>query len=550
MTTLVLSLGLGCLYLADDMDVSAAHFDPARLPWAGKDGDQNPETPPLSRSITVPPLSESTMRLRKGVHLHFRIPDALSGGEIRDSGDGSAPSHDFLPIPTRWTVKRLRPGAETVEWIVESDRIVPEDQDGLGIAYPIAQPRKPHDPPYVRLGVQSKIAGDGETSSDARYLGSTDAPPLTVLGWGDPNFAAFYPACHAMLGFFDPEGQTADHYVVCGRYPGNADPLKLDGTDPKAKEKSRARILHAVRDQVLAKTESGTWETWIEDPDALPSGLRCEGKVVVGQPSAAAPNEAFLQGARLTLAHTGTQALAAELAARFHPPTEGDDKARLDFEDQLNAALLSSELDAKTVDHGPLYAEARHRSGFVPDRSGTVWTLAPMGTAGPADAQNSATTPDVPPDVADKLAALNVLQHALDRAGVALSEARQELYADWCKYLSCAYPDDHGPVLDPDLVRLHIERHSRMHVRQAQDRLENSRKKRDGALAELNRLLAAATPPHEAVAAPADQFWRVLCGCPVPPGQRTTKPDPARAKTGRLVPRRPRAAVSQLQVTC
>ena len=215
-----------------------------------------------------------------------------------------------------------------------------------------------------------------------------------------------------------------------------------------------------------------------------------------------------MQGARLTLAHTGTQALAAELAARFHPPTEGDDKARLDFEDQLNAALLSSELDAKTVDHGPLYAEARHRSGFVPDRSGTVWTLAPMGTAGPADAQNSATTPDVPPDVADKLAALNVLQHALDRAGVALSEARQELYADWCKYLSCAYPDDHGPVLDPDLVRLHIERHSRMHVRQAQDRLENSRKKRDGALAELNRLLAAATPPHEAVAAPADQFWR------------------------------------------
>ncbi|MGV2388233.1 MAG UNVERIFIED_CONTAM: hypothetical protein LVR29_07585 [Microcystis novacekii LVE1205-3] len=42
---------------------------------------------------------------------------------------------------------------------------------------------------------------------DVEYL-----PSLTAVGYGEPTFAAFYPNCHSVFGFYDD--YSADKYLM------------------------------------------------------------------------------------------------------------------------------------------------------------------------------------------------------------------------------------------------------------------------------------------------------------------------------------------------
>jgi hypothetical protein len=57
--------------------------------------------------------------------------------------------------------------------------------------------------PFRYLGRKLPIEAWLENDPDAEYL-----PSLTAVGYGEPTFAAFYPNCHSVFGFYDDYSAT------------------------------------------------------------------------------------------------------------------------------------------------------------------------------------------------------------------------------------------------------------------------------------------------------------------------------------------------------
>ncbi len=203
----------------------------------------------LGEQLTQEPCSGINPALHKrGIHLHWALPDGLTHGESADHGEtadaGTAKADgggaaagptaapgggpDFPLIPNRWLVVRLwgqGPALRCKAWVVESDTIVPDDSNA------------------ARVWPGSGLADPDLGAADVQYVGRTSlladwAEPvvaervaLTSVGYGDPTFAAYYPACRGLLGFhddeLDPDAAGAElSYFVAGWYSArDLDPL-------------------------------------------------------------------------------------------------------------------------------------------------------------------------------------------------------------------------------------------------------------------------------------------------------------------------------------
>jgi hypothetical protein len=186
------------------------------------------------------PFASSIKNLHSpGIHLHWALPDGLAHG-TKETGE----ELKFPLIPNRWLIARLwdqeassgaalpvgstKPDLKCRSWILESDTTVDKGipREEKGMSYPRLRrknPTKPAEYEDVYIGRRFNLDQWGEGSQPS------DSIDITALGYGDPAFSGYYPACRNILGFWDdPEDlkNVALAYFVVGWYSApSKDPL-------------------------------------------------------------------------------------------------------------------------------------------------------------------------------------------------------------------------------------------------------------------------------------------------------------------------------------
>jgi hypothetical protein len=158
-------------------------------------GDPVPRLSLLPDPFTTLPDVDVAVLRKRGVHLHWALPDGLTRGTTQDA---STPA-SFQSIPDRWLVVRMFPA-----------------QDG--------SPRRAvRGWVLVAGGDQPQVHDLAGWTEPGPTQGSKG--PLTAMGHGDPAWAAYYDNVLNRLSFYDDlsdikQGPVA--YMVCGWY---SDPL-------------------------------------------------------------------------------------------------------------------------------------------------------------------------------------------------------------------------------------------------------------------------------------------------------------------------------------
>lgn len=536
---------LDALFLPHEQSVLEPMADFSRLPYCDGARDVNPDCAPLSEEILSQPLETPNLLLKAGVHLHWALPDALTRGVH------SAHGVSFPAVPNRWMVVRTVQN-EVKRWIVESDYLFPPNTNAAepSVTYPFRDETQPQ--PFRFLGRKLAYEAWRNQTGGASYLDK-----LTAIGYGEPNFAAFYPNCHSIFGFHDDDfdaGRTPHDvkYELLGWYEDagqdalrnftedfgwaltNDDiiswpnflialnglaalfpqPIQTLFANNSPSPQDKARVLEAVQ-QLLAQRDLSQREpfknlalpedaqalqqslaqlndrqivrlnrrvleaklttqvivasalkwhhsleqsfAWTTDGDhALPESMVCYAQLQFATTNFNDARRLDLNAA-VAVGNTSTEALSAYLAQTL-PATD-----RLVLEEQLEALHLAPQLESRTIDLGAKFQEARHEKGFTAVTAGKLWTIQAGRTRAvesEGEAREKQTHDALPETLHTPLQQLNHAQQEYDRAQHEIAALRAQLFADWHKYLLCAYPPEDAPDEYPEMeeVRYFIER--------------------------------------------------------------------------------------------
>jgi len=464
-TVVLVPIHLDALYVKQGRRVAEPGADFSRLPYFDGKRDVNGSIAWLSEAVVSQPFQDRHFFLEKGIHLHWAFPAALTRG-----GEGGV----FPALPDRWLVTqgRERGGRRQIEsqWILESNYLVPESESSQtplqrSVAYPFwneADSLQANQRPFRRMGraVPLKHWLQQDRSRD-EYLN----PPPNAVGYGEPSFAAFYPNCHSVFGFYDPRFAAGIpdglYYQVIGWYDdGQHDYLQIlmqQARAARAPDETGKDLMNKVLRDKLG------WTVGDNPPaDAL---LACCGQLdfkpgkdrdPVWTPQLADPKINF--GA--TLSEALSSFIASELGREEHQDQRPFEAIKAEIEDQLEAAILAPQLDYRKLDLAAKFAEARHAGGFVAVHAGFHWAVRPQSAS--SDDADQAQQVVLWPDVARSLAELNTLQRAYNAARDEIDAMRRQLYADWYKYMLSVYPPENDEADYPPIgqIRYYIEHQS------------------------------------------------------------------------------------------
>ncbi|HRW06893.1 MAG TPA: hypothetical protein P5121_17445, partial [Caldilineaceae bacterium] len=429
---LLVPIHLDALYLPTDQFVTAAMADFRRLPYFDGVRDVNANVPYLSEEIATPPFANQHMRLQAGIHLHWALPDALTQGTQGEAGD-----QQFPPVPNRWLVTR-HVGAETTRWVVESDYLHPIGADATAVVVPW---------PLTAQDGGARPRHVGRVRPYAEWLADSSAAErwegLTAVGYGEPTFAAFYPNCHSLFGWHDTDYQAAVpaglQYDLLGWYH-SAEQDYLQCLVAEAKVTTPEQFAQLLQSQAA-------WRL-LDAAPTFPTQMICYARLTftAGLQATDAPRVQRSQPPELRIAvgNTGTEALAAHLAAQI---AAGDDLRARQIEDKLEAIAATEQLEQIVLDLGPHLKEVRHNNGFRALPAGLRWTIRQESNAAESAATITRARLAPPPqtrarqvsrqvawtDLAQTLTMLNQRQAAYDQAQAELAAARTQLFADWYK---------------------------------------------------------------------------------------------------------------------
>lgn len=423
--------------------------------------DVNAGAPYISENIVSPPFQNRNLHLAPGLHLYWSLPKALKTGKQIEQG------LIFPTVPNRWLIRCLSAGKSDRLWIVESDYLAPPDQintqnsdsQGVCIPYP-AQPEQGIYQPFRYLGRQLDFSDWCNDQGSHKYWGEK----LTAIGYGEPSFLAFYPNCHSVFGCHDKHYDSEDSdlsYEILGWHSHG----KFDYVRSLIEANKKASLSLTELLQLLQ--EAAQWQIKGDQPDE-PSPLKT---LYYGclkfQPDEDSSNRPTSQvDDTVVLANSGTEALSAYLADR-ESPTDLQEKHQL--ENQLEALQLLSVMKKERFDLDQALAEARHEKGFVAQNSGLIWRIESIesneeNSPEYAIGQQQQGTPpplNLPLPLAQDLQQLNCLQEQQNHTQHQINSRRQQLFADWYKYLICLHPPidhlNHYPR--PELVRAFLLEH-------------------------------------------------------------------------------------------
>jgi hypothetical protein len=437
LSVLTVPVHIDALCLTADLDVAGPSVDFTRLPYVDPvtGRDVGADLPYLGEILLPVPFEDQNSRLKAGIHLHWTLPDALTR-LLQSERETRTPV-----VPNRWLVTRSRQGAVEQQWVVESDAL--SDDNTAGVAYPVIDDAS-EGRPFRYLGRTVRLPQWDLARDQQDRL-----PELTVSGYGEPAFAAFYPNCHSVFGFYDP-GYPGDPppglcYDVMGWY-GDADQDEL------------AQALKAV-------PENGSWQdtvaerlAWAAPPDAArPRSMVCFGQLVFAPADNIANPLPTDTESGVYIGNTATEALAAHLGSVIPGATPDD------LENLLEALTYADQLESATLDLSIGLTESRHTAAFSPVPGGVLWSIRRQDETNVSVTAQEKQDRDrlpLPPALDDLLGTLNEAQSDYDRAWRTITGYRQRLFADWYKYMLCAYPPEtsRDSYPDPDEVAFHVRR--------------------------------------------------------------------------------------------
>ncbi len=448
-TILVVPIHLDALHVKAGMSLVGPMADFSRSPYFDGVQDVNPEVPNISEGLLSTPLEDVNFHLKAGVHLHWALPDALTKGVHTEAGT------TFPWVPNRWLVTRLKNNVVEKQWVVESDYISKEGQ-GVTIPWPSDSSH-----PYRYLGRQMPldIWPDADSSLSEAHISDGDLTSIgplksvETLDYVKASFAAFYPNCYSVFGFWDAEltesaALTEVQYEVIGWYS--------DATKDALLE-----VLQKLGTTVSAEIQKGIkdkfgWKIAGTDKTALNQSMQlvCYAHLnFTPKTSSVSP-----QAPALAIGDTGTEALSAYLANTIDPTNKSI------IEEQLECLQLSSKLEGHQLDLGAKFKEARHEKSFGSLLSGVLWTIKPeMKTSNlPANAQDAEPQAllTLPANMAHDLNQLNLRQQQYDQACHELEGMRQQIFCDWHKYMQASYPPEESryDYPDPDEIEFFLNR--------------------------------------------------------------------------------------------
>jgi hypothetical protein len=455
---LMVPIHLDALLLTKDRPFVEARADFTRLPYSNGTRDVNPDIPYIGEAIVSSPFQNHNVYLTAGIHLHWALPDALTRGTRTQQGTV------FPAVPNRWLVTRSRrigtdPPVIESEWVVESDYLYPDGADNPAgsINIPVdPDPARSKYAPFRYLGRKLPLDAWPAADPHPEYLDR-----LTAVGYGEPTFAAFYPNCHSVFGFYDPQYANARadglQYDVIGWYSrDDRDQLAHTVRDARAayqqQHPDEAPDAAALADAIQ---QTLRWTVTLAPGQECPEQMLCYARMTFDLAGGFAELPDVGAGTAIAVGNTGTEALAAYLASTV------DSGQKLTIEEQLESLLLAFRLEHQQLDIGMKFQEARHENGFKAISSGSLWIIRPETAAtAPADAEAAQEQATLSEHLAAQLNTVNLQQQAYDRAQHEIESMRKQLFADWYKYMLCAYPpeDTRDEHPNADEVKHYIER--------------------------------------------------------------------------------------------
>ncbi|WP_127529486.1 hypothetical protein [Paenibacillus kobensis] len=391
--------------------------------------------PYLSDSVAALPM----VTLERGIHLHWALPDAFTHG-IRDEETDRIL---FPAVPNRWLVTRIHttntnpdsPVLSTRSWVVESDFMSESALPGSAL---VPFRSLEGESFYRSLGRTVDYDGwqEGIEGSESYYNAQT-GHSLTAVGYGEVTFAAYYPNCRSVFGFYDNLTTLTGYdpannriaYVVSGWFAETGDDPLASGKLPS--DLKWAYTADTARDRtVCSGTVQGIeWDPYKDYFPARPESL----EVAVG--------------------NNRMECLSAMIAAR--PEMQGDPHAEF----WLNAVQMGL-LEGTSSQPGWASAidAAMHAESFASRPGGKRWSIrakeaisGPGGIALPSDlnAVGDRLAKPLPVEIGKQLNNLNLLQQQWDRSLDSLGSLRKQLFHDWFRYMQVYYTTD--PVLSTEI---------------------------------------------------------------------------------------------------
>ncbi len=343
--------------------------------------------------------------------------------------------------------------------------------------------------------------------------------PLSATGAGDLAFAAFYPTCRSVFGYHDaaaPGACKTLRYEIVGWYrEAELDYFRFYIRDFLAHQGTNEfpylSLLNALTQEfaweipitvntdlfpknVLAELLHKEWIKWetvlktakicpnafndqpgnqldipfLDQETSLKTILDQTIEAVLGSPDALQMvcyasltidlsdySTEQPQIEQVSIGNTGTEALSAYLASQMTSSPDGKSKV----EEYLEAVQVFAQGTNHQLDINAQFAEARHAKGFRAETGGTTWSVRSVSAANTrADVKNRPDSLPLPESLALQLNDLNLFQQQFDSLQSRIQSTRQQIFADWGKYLSVVYFDDGAadyPPTSPDDIRTH-----------------------------------------------------------------------------------------------
>ena len=130
------------------------------------------------------------------------------------------------------------------------------------------------------------------------------------------------------------------------------------------------------------------------------------------------------------------------IAAKQFEDIDGPEREKL--EDTLDAILMGDQLKSLKADIGPKFREFRHANEFVGTKGGVIWSVRNVDDNPNkelhGDPHKKMDMPALPESIIPFLEKLQAAQDSYDKTLIDLESRKSELYADWYRYMHCAYP--------------------------------------------------------------------------------------------------------------
>ncbi|MBE9261124.1 hypothetical protein IQ224_02420 [Microcystis sp. LEGE 00066] len=443
MTTLLVPVYLDALYLPTKTDVLGEMTDYSKLPYYKNSQLVNRGSAYISETVLTVPFTQPQLSLKAGIHLHWSLPDALTNGIARDGEQGIT----FPLVPNRWLIIRRGSNIAEKKWVVESDYLYPEGatpEDTINILY---YPATNEYQPYRFLGRKLELGAWRSGTANAQYIQELSAigPFATVDNLDNEKvaFAGFYPNCRSVFGFHDGDFTTNTtppkdlRYDVIGWYSDG----KNDYLDKFIKEQYPDRDPLSLLDTLQSKAG---WTVEIGNNQSFPDRLLCHASLSFA-PGASVTNPQAIKGT-IAVGNNQEEAIAAYVARQLDTTNTENRKT---IEEQLEAIQMSGRLVQQNLDFGPKFRQGLHEDSFTGQCKEISWQVVPesdpkisqSGSANPANAVQGEGIMQVTlsATIGDRISEVNEAQREYDQQLAKVGSIREQVYADWYKYMLATY---------------------------------------------------------------------------------------------------------------